>query len=348
MTPRGIIILEGADCTGKTTLARHLVAERGAVYLHHGYHPGADWGRRYLASLRRAEREAERGRLVVLDRCYLSADAYGTVYRGRSDVPRRGRTLHRLALRASALTVLCCPSVAGTVARHRRLREERGERYRDISGVAAWFDRLVWGTGGPSDRACYGALLAERPANPFRAHSCLYDLETHGRDLAGYATRLLDRLAELRADRLAFLPPSSQNWAGHSATARVLLVGERPGHGLPSGQWPFVAPSEAAGCAGWFAEQLNRAGVYEEHLAWTNAYATPADTVTSAVVPQLLDGRRWDAVVALGAVAARCLRSLGCAGVIELDHPQHQKRFHHSAPGYLDPLLPFTQLHPET
>ncbi len=337
-TVQGVIILEGADGSGKTTLARHLVKAYDATYMHHGYQPKTDWGRRYLASLRRAERLAAAGRLVVIDRCYLSADAYGTVYRGRSDVPRRGRLLHRLALKMSALTVICQPPLTILVKNFDHLKRKRDEMYEDILEVARWFSRLATSRGPvPGPRTCYGDVLTEpRPEHAFWNHAVTYDWSREGQDLRRVGQWLVERLMNLRQrqHRLA-LNPSCYNIAGHALTARVIAVGDKPGPRAGVTRWPFVSGDERQWCC-WFAKQLNQAGILDERLLWTNGCV---EDPAQDVLPKLLNDYPWMKVVALGREALHRLNYLGCIPDLQLRHPQFQKRFYHDEPGYLKPLV---------
>jgi hypothetical protein len=105
--PVGIVVLEGADASGKTTLARHLVDRYGARYLHSTRRREV-W-RWHLGALRWAVRESA-SRLVVLDRLWLSEQVYGQVFRGGPAYDLGARCLDRVLLRYGAVTVLCVPS----------------------------------------------------------------------------------------------------------------------------------------------------------------------------------------------------------------------------------------------
>ena len=95
----GIVVLEGANAAGKTTLARHLVERYGARYLHS--RPTRDPWRRHVAMLRRAVALSER-HLVVLDRHWLSEQVYGRVF-GSPAYDLGARCLDRVLRRYGAL-----------------------------------------------------------------------------------------------------------------------------------------------------------------------------------------------------------------------------------------------------
>jgi len=71
-----LILIEGCDAAGKTTLAQAIAARRHAELQHSALTPaGADLLTRYRAVL------AQPGPLI-LDRCFLSEAVYGPLYRG--------------------------------------------------------------------------------------------------------------------------------------------------------------------------------------------------------------------------------------------------------------------------
>lgn len=81
-----VIIFEGPDGCGKTTLARAVRDALGAVYTHHGPYPALTHGCElvpvYLRSVAPALQDHNH---VVLDRCWISELPYGLAYRNGSD-----------------------------------------------------------------------------------------------------------------------------------------------------------------------------------------------------------------------------------------------------------------------
>lgn len=70
-----IIIIEGPDFSGKSTLARHL-SSLGYFYLHSSYESLRSWRRTFSANI---------GKPMVLDRCWISERVYGPVLRPNGD-----------------------------------------------------------------------------------------------------------------------------------------------------------------------------------------------------------------------------------------------------------------------
>lgn len=104
-----VLILEGPDGSGKTTLAEKLKAA-GWKYVHHGLYPDDSpekLFRRYASCIIAASRSKVP---VVVDRCHWSEYAYGTVMRNGSRLtPMHLRLLHRLCRGLGVIQVVCLP-----------------------------------------------------------------------------------------------------------------------------------------------------------------------------------------------------------------------------------------------
>lgn len=83
MPAKGLIImLEGPDQSGKTTLALCLVRQLKAIYDHGSRPNNGDFLNYHLDKLQHAVNQAEFGHIVVLDRCYISHEVYGNLFDG--------------------------------------------------------------------------------------------------------------------------------------------------------------------------------------------------------------------------------------------------------------------------
>src|SRR5258708_10796608 len=103
-----IIVLEGADQSGKTTLASHLVNVYGAYYMHAKvWKQMLKW---HSGIMRRAVRLSARGELVVLDRHWISEFVYGSIFRGGPAYDgARAAHFDQLILQ-HGIYILCVPS----------------------------------------------------------------------------------------------------------------------------------------------------------------------------------------------------------------------------------------------
>lgn len=147
-----VYVLEGADGTGKTTLADDLLSSDTGigygylgvdyVYIHNKADdaklPGSLY-RHYRAQLMDA---LERPGVTVIDRSFLSEYVYGTVMRsGRPRISKRQAVrLTRWCLRRGIVLVLC---EAPAITRNARLIE-RGERLNPrADAIAAIFSTIA-------------------------------------------------------------------------------------------------------------------------------------------------------------------------------------------------------------
>lgn len=147
---RGIIILEGPDASGKTTLASQIEDEAAT---------DKNW--RYSKIRRTHLRErhnlapfqflatskalAHRG-LTIIDRHWISEEVYSAVYRPNSTRSTiYSRLWFEMFMSVPTVYVMCCPSVASAVESHRRTVE---------SGISQLYE--------PDDRLKHVAELYRR------------------------------------------------------------------------------------------------------------------------------------------------------------------------------------------
>jgi hypothetical protein len=304
---RPLIILEGPDGGGKSTLAkvleRELVDDYGPVTVeHHGPYKGeATIWHRYLFSMLPAYANLA---TVVLDRAWQAEPIYGAVYRnGANRIESwQRRMLERVALGCGAVLVWCLPSFYA--CRKAYLTRRAAEMLDTPKQLKAVYDLYA------------GSLSALIPAVRF-------DYRKPG------ATKLLLEWLAAFERETANTGPGIGAWRpGRS----ILLIGERFG-GSGAGRWhfPFVS-LRRSGCSAWFAEQLEAGGVGEQLLYWVDAYASGARD-EDQLDPGFLDRLRPRAIFALGSIAAEwCVSYVGRAGWQRFDHPQHWKRFRNSTP----------------
>jgi hypothetical protein len=144
---KGIIILEGPDGAGKTTLAEFLKKEYGAYVMHSTWSPELEVDMdKYMEITTRMALEISQNQLVVLDRHWLSELVYSDVFRGGH---KRGEMYlrHHEALlcdpRLYARLVLCLPDPTIHKEHFAQLKDNREEMYTNIDDVidAYW---AIW------------------------------------------------------------------------------------------------------------------------------------------------------------------------------------------------------------
>lgn len=113
-TAASVVILEGPDGGGKTTLARWLRDQRGyQIVKTNAPSPKENVFKSYTDSLLAA---VESGQPTVLDRHYLGEGIYGPLLRGEDRLGRQGRDLlERLIVARGVKLVICSPPWAKLV-----------------------------------------------------------------------------------------------------------------------------------------------------------------------------------------------------------------------------------------
>jgi hypothetical protein len=140
-----IIILEGADAAGKTTLAgciAEAVMLKGGDFL---YLHGSPWPSTVVVEHTRMERQAieaaDNGATVVLDHFWIAEQLYGAEYRGAPAYnPGAVDTFMRSR---GALLVLCVPSnLQAQVERHAARHAKGQEHFAHARGVIGRYAKL--------------------------------------------------------------------------------------------------------------------------------------------------------------------------------------------------------------
>jgi hypothetical protein len=292
-----IIILDGPDGAGKSTLATQLaswlnsVDGRPVMVAHHGPYQhlnGAELSKVLFRSMAPA---LVANTHVIMDRCWLSEPIYAKAY-GRDNRLLRShhRMLERCALAASAQLVLCLPSFEVC---HAAWSSGREEYIKDVEAFRGVHD-------------AYHDVPRQT------------DLPWHMFD---YTQDSTENLKKALLASPANIGPGAGAWR---PGRQVVLVGDRPnmkGHGAETIIVPFIN-FNGSGCSEWLADQLEAEGIDERDLYWINATNARGEVTN----PSFLDDLQPRAVVAMGNTAASWCEAHNIRAV-EVPHPQHHKRF---------------------
>lgn len=324
-----VIILDGPDCAGKTTLANEIVKQTGGKYYHLTYVKGnREMWTQQARVMYAAEILAAQGKTVVIDRNWISECIYSRVYRGGSEMPWMGRNLDRWCLRLGALYVLCHSDSAGEAMRwHKDALSERPEMYESdkrIGQVAELYREGITGRNDAFPACDYWEELCgfESPGKSlvnWLSDWVPYHRDRGGKDLVEFAKNVIG-IAEdrRRSNYQACRDDRTLNAAGHIGSAKVLMVGDTTNVNKVKRDWmPFIG---LGGSSEFLASCLSEVRLAERDLFWTNAWPTRPD----GILIDLLTTFKWSAVVCLGEEAKR-----GCGAYAThlLPHPSWARRF---------------------
>lgn len=303
-----LIIFEGPDGSGKTTLVEKIGTALQARGLHHHGPYLQDSPARLFNRYSKPLREHTNG-AVIYDRSWLSEPIYGLIKRGkdRLGVPGR-RYLDRLALSRRGIVVV--PDTPFVMCEE-SYRKRKGLEYLDNIDQL----RLVW-----------------------QEYERLHEW-THLPVLRVSRRESVKNLLEIIEEHRPKLNqgPGVGNWDPDQVT---LLVGEATSD-AHNADLPFIAPSlKQDNCSAWLVTELEKHNIKESELYWINAKNRDGGSTS----PDFLEKLRPARVIALGSVAAAWCHKIARVGgaevaLFELPHPQHWKRFHHHEPYALFDIL---------
>jgi hypothetical protein len=318
-----LIELEGADGTGKTSLAE-AIARRAPDpwYMHATYNDkiaGDMFG--YFSNLyARALLGVRQGRTVIMDRGWISEELYAQAYRGGTRWPMIGRFMDRLFNKMGGIRIHCLHD--GTVDRHQKkfnnLKKTRHELYGDISPVARLFNDVFRGRNTDKYDRGYAGQIMNHHGYILRPKNYYYSIEAYGHNIDLFYEIIIKPCIEKEA--ISFI--MSDNCLGDFERSKVLMVGDEVCRSHKDGpRWPFHRYYNS----GLFlTERLHRLQVDEGHIYWVNI--NEKDSID--IVSGWLRRHPGRTVICLGENAARTFRRFFPNKSFEkIMHPQAAARF---------------------
>jgi hypothetical protein len=283
-----MIILEGADCSGKTTLAKVIFNDFN--YKHHGLYDKDPLIQTIL--------EVGVGITdTIWDRLHLGEQVYGPIYRGKDTLGWDGlRMVERYLLSKQGVAIVALPpwQVVRDVFEERLLDE--------------MFRHDDW------------------EANLRSQYDAFEEIKTHL--LLIFWDYVHDDPRALRDEYFNARPPwNAGPGVGDFSEGGVLIIGEQP-NPTPLGAFakmglPFIART---GCSPWLAAEMNAVGIPERGLYWINALDRAGKTTSMDC--GWLDKLKPKHIIPLGGIARAWAQMNGLDATSWFQHPAHWKRFH--------------------
>jgi hypothetical protein len=262
-----IIILDGPDGTGKTTLAQQMCLQLGADYLHLTYRWKEKIFDYHVAAIRYA---ARRNKPIVIDRWWPSEAVYAKAFRGGSTWPMQGRTLDRVARKYGAIYVYCL-SAGGpeeAIANHAKLKDTREEMYDDITDVAHLYHKLWYGESTHENKGQYIDYVIRSGGFKDRPDTLMYSIGDWGKSMELFIERVAELSDAWKNLQHKHILDSDSNVTGHVQKAKYAIVGTE--------RWPVFKTNwafhEHSGINLELSTKLNSLCLDEQAFIWANTF----------------------------------------------------------------------------
>lgn len=186
-----ILVVEGADGSGKSYLCRHFVEAYSARYMHSRV--WRDCARWHRGIVRRALRLHERGEVVCCDRLWPSEQIYGPIFRGHCYSDEVAAELDFAIRSVPHVYVLCVPSdMRKHLARFESSRADGREAFDRVEAVAQRYDGLLRGcVAHPGDNLVDRFIRFGDFATTGGRRVVHYDIDRDGGDLPKFAKKVM-------------------------------------------------------------------------------------------------------------------------------------------------------------
>lgn len=334
---RGVIVIEGADAAGKTTLANYICNKFNAKYEHMIYYK--DCWTNHLACVRRVIELAENN-VVVVDRHWISEVLYAHVFRDGSQYPLAARFMDRMFVKMGALYILCVPSdITKQIARHAERKEI--EMYDSIEKIVKIYKDFSVGNNSFNydKKMNYGLSFIKNGGFLKRNDAIKYDMNyQQPNDLDNIISFSLKNY-EINANLRSL---SSANIIGNVFDPKVIFVGDKVSNKHPNNipPWPWGGKCGIISASKILYEAVQELNVDETKVAFCNANVNEDYGPSLNTIVRFFPSARF---IALGKVATNKLKY--CSNhlnMISVKHPQWVRRFDNKTPfsKYIEQAIP--------
>lgn len=310
-----VIILDGPDCAGKTTLAETFCDLFGGTYIHCEYRFKGKMDKYHTAVLLKALKLSQT-QPVIIDRFWPSELAYGNVYRTGPEVAGYELCLDFVARTYGWLYCFCVPTSRPEYA-HFYAKERSHITDDEFEGNTA--------------KACliheqYEQMLKDMTG--LREDVLRYDMhKTNPVDAAHVAYH---KAFDYQNTQHKLLLNPEQRWmSGHAEYSDIVLVGDGPNSKGRRHFWPFF---ESGNCSIYLMRQLLSAGrdkyYYPTRIMLAN---TQIDGEQNPIFETVIEDKRPEVIIPMGSVAREFLDNRKIKYEFYMSHPQYYRRFNRKA-----------------
>lgn len=148
-----IIVLEGCDCAGKTTLAKHLCRELQAEYVHFSK-PKGKAGHEYMYFLC----QANINKNYVVDRFMLGEQVYGPLFRGKSTINQEEQFYIEHKMKAMGCVLFWCDPGLAEIMKNIKIRGDDHVKVKDCKKIRNQYIKVLQQTTLPVNRYNYTTM----------------------------------------------------------------------------------------------------------------------------------------------------------------------------------------------
>lgn len=195
----GIIVLDGADGTGKTTLAKEFTKMFGGDYIHLTWSEEIEKNMdSYILEKLKSAIKTSQTKLVIIDRLWISEALYSLCYRNATKWNGMHLFIDFICKENKVLNILCIGEQQKVLARFDKLKSERVEMYENIENVVTAYNALwAGGYAGLDFKSEYINHIANSGGLCLRNDFIKYDIEHEGKDLRAFCNYAKDCLTSL-------------------------------------------------------------------------------------------------------------------------------------------------------